>query len=235
MENFIELNNLDNLNDIESYFRDNPLEKYQRKSDILKLNYCGIPLIDWIKKCSLYEFNKDSEYAISKKTYKEIRHLITKLGIVVEKECIRINKAYYEKTNRLKQRVAEIITTKDSIFLTLTFTDKILNHTLAKSRRDYIRKFLKQFNCKYVANIDFGKVDDYIDDSGIKRKGTHREHYHALIQTDFIDNKLYKYGAISFERIHNTKDPTKLAKYIAKLSNHAIKESTKRSVLIYSR
>jgi hypothetical protein len=78
----------------------------------------------------------------------------------------------------------------------------------------------------YVANIDYGA----------KNK---REHYHALINCDKIDfSNWRKYGNINAERVKNKdieSDKIKLSKYIAKLSNHAIKETTKRSCLIYSR
>ena len=78
----------------------------------------------------------------------------------------------------------------------------------------------------YVANIDYGS----------KNK---REHYHALINCDKVDFKSWrKYGNINAKRVRNKdieSDKTKLSKYIAKLSNHAIKETTKRSCLIYSR
>lgn len=112
------------------------------------------------------------------------------------------------------------------LFLTLTFNDETLKDTSADTRRQYVRKYLKQFNCKYVANIDFGKEN-------------HREHYHAVICADKIDLSSWRiHGNINVERVRNRnieRDNTRLSKYICKLSNHAIKETTKRSSLIYSR
>lgn len=142
------------------------------------------------------------------------------------RECIKINKASYERTKRLKNRISDMLLNGNCIFLTLTFNDETLQDTTPKERRVAVSRYLKSFNCKYVANIDFGSQN-------------HREHYHAVINCDNISfDGWRKYGNINAERIRNRdikSDKTKLAKYICKLSNHAIKETTKRSSLIYSR
>lgn len=142
------------------------------------------------------------------------------------KECLKINKASYQRTSRLKKRIYEMLISGNCLFLTLTFNDDTLNNTSEATRRQYVRKYLKQFNCKYVANIDYGSIN-------------HREHYHAVIQSDTIDLKAWRvYGNINVERVRNRNidnDNTRLSKYICKLSNHAIKETTKRCSLMYSR
>lgn len=140
-------------------------------------------------------------------------------------ECEKMNKAYYERLKRLKTRVRDILTSGPSLFLTLTFNDDALERTSPEFRRIAVQRYLKQYKAKYVGNIDFGKTN-------------HREHYHALIGVDRVDNESWnKYGNIDFERvrIRSECDSLKLSKYINKLSNHAIKETTKRSALIYSR
>jgi len=140
-------------------------------------------------------------------------------------ECLKINKAYYNRLKRLKDRVKNILTSGPSLFLTLTFNDKALERTTPEFRRIAVQRYLKQYNCKYVGNIDFGKKN-------------HREHYHALIGVGRVDFESWsKYGNIDFEkvRLRNNCDSLKLSKYISKLTNHAIKETTKRSALIYSR
>lgn len=142
------------------------------------------------------------------------------------KECYRINDASYKRTKRLKERIQSMLLNGCCLFLTLTFNDDTLSNTTEKQRRVFVVRYLKSFGCSYVANIDFGKEN-------------HREHYHAVINTDRIDYSYWhKYGAIDGEKIRNKdirSDKTKLAKYICKLSNHAIKETTKRNSLIYSR
>ena len=141
-------------------------------------------------------------------------------------ECFKINNASYKRTRRLKERIESMLLSGSCLFLTLTFNDTTLATTTAKERRVAVSRYLKQFNCKYVANIDFGSKN-------------HREHYHAVINCEHVDYSSWnKYGNINGERIRNKdirSDKTKLAKYICKLSNHAIKETTKRSSLIYSR
>ena len=75
-----------------------------------------------------------------------------------------------------------------------------------------------------VANKDFGA-----------RNG--REHYHAaVLLKGKIDYSKWKYGCLNGQKIRlNGMSDVRLAKYIAKLTNHAIKETCKRNVLIYSR
>lgn len=141
-------------------------------------------------------------------------------------EALKINTASYKRTNRLKKRVADLLLSGECLFLTLTFTDDTLNNTSADTRRQYVRKYLKSCKCQYVANIDFGAQN-------------HREHYHALVNVSSIDfTEWHKFGAILAERVRNKNiesNKTRLSKYICKLSNHAIKETTKRSALLYSR
>lgn len=155
-------------------------------------------------------------------TAEELRSFLLKENEVFYLEAEKINHASYQRVKRLKTRISHFLESGKCCFLTLTFRDEVLDKTSAETRRTYIRKFLKNLKVPYVANKDFGK------DFG-------REHYHAVVQTDRIDLKSYNFGFIFAETIHKTKSNVKLAKYIAKLTNHAIKETTKRSVILYSR
>lgn len=141
-------------------------------------------------------------------------------------EAHKINHAFHGRTKRLQERVKSMLLNGNCLFLTLTFTDATLLETNSKTRRDYVRRYLKSFGVPYIANIDFGKLNK-------------REHYHAIINTSMIDYSPWrKYGNINGEKIRNKdieNDTKKLSKYVAKLSNHAIKETTKRCCLIYSR
>ena len=138
-------------------------------------------------------------------------------------EAQKINHATYQRVKRLKDRIAELLN-KPCLFLTLTFTTEKLENTSADTRRQKVRRFLSSFDCPFVANKDFGAKNG-------------REHYHAVIQIEHIDYSLWTYGAIKGLKVRLDENSTKerLAKYVAKLTNHAIKETTKRSVLIYSR
>lgn len=141
-------------------------------------------------------------------------------------ECLKLNHAYYKRSKRLCNRIETMLLNGDCLFLTLTFNDNYLSDSTDKERRVAVSRYLKQFNCPYVANIDFGGENG-------------REHYHAVINAPSIRFESWrKYGNINAKRIRNRgidTDTKRLAKYIAKLSNHAIKETTKRSCLIYSR
>lgn len=136
-------------------------------------------------------------------------------------EAQRINYASYKRVKRLKDKIAKMLESP-CIFLTFTFNDKTLQNTSAKTRRRIVRGFLSEYNTDYVANIDFGSENG-------------REHYHALIKSDNVDYSKYTYGAINGERVRSASDSVKLAKYISKLTNHAIKDTAKGSRMIYNR
>lgn len=137
-------------------------------------------------------------------------------------EARRINHASYYRVQRLKRRIVSMLESGECLFLTLTFTDATLGKTTEDTRRQAVRRYLKSFGVPYVANIDYGKKNG-------------REHYHAVIQTDHVDYSAYTYGAINGEKIHSAEDYVKLSKYVAKLTNHAIKQTNKRQVIIYSK
>lgn len=136
------------------------------------------------------------------------------------KNCERIFNAHRKKSERLKKRI-ETLLEKDCVFITFTFTDKVLENTSATTRRRYISRELNSLNVPYIANIDFGKQNE-------------REHYHGIAQVDYINRDSYDLGGIYVERIYN-KNSLSLAKYINKLTNHALKETTGSDRLLYSK
>jgi len=138
-------------------------------------------------------------------------------------EAHKVNYASYKRVKRLKERIERYLTMGECIWLTLTFTDDILAKTNQETRRKYVSRFLKSQSASYVANIDYGKQ-------------TEREHYHALVLCDYLDKSKWLYGFSYTERVKNhVNAAAKLSKYVSKLTNHAIKETTKRQVYIYSR
>lgn len=141
---------------------------------------------------------------------------------VLWEEAKKINHARYHRVRRLKHYIKNMLNLGDCVFLTFTFSDKTFSKVSDSSRKAYVQRFLTSYNTLYVANKDFGH-----------EKG--REHYHAVIRTDKVDFSEWKYGRIGGERVKSIEDSPKLAKYVAKLTNHAIKETTKRSNLMYSR
>lgn len=136
------------------------------------------------------------------------------------KTCERIFNAHRKKSQRLRKRIEKLLE-KPCVFITFTFEDKTLENTNQLTRRRYIQRELKSLGVPYIANIDFGKINE-------------REHYHGIAQTDWLNRETYDLGGIYVERISNS-NPTALAKYINKLTNHALKETTGTDRLIYSR
>lgn len=135
-------------------------------------------------------------------------------------EGYRLINNNYKRTSRLRDRISRICQ-KPSLFLTLTFTDDVLNKTSSATRRRYVARFLKSVAADYVGNIDYGEKNG-------------REHYHAVVLCDNIDHNAWPYGAINFKKITYTENSsTTIAKYVNKLTNHAIKETTKRCSLLY--
>lgn len=142
------------------------------------------------------------------------------------KEAHRINHATWKRVCHLKHRVQEIVESDTALFVTLTFTDDVLQSTNPKTRRQYVFRYLKAHCDCYVANKDFGAKNG-------------REHYHAIVSTydSGLNLELWrKYGNINVERVwHKPDDTIKIAKYVSKLTNHAIKCTAQRTALIYSR
>lgn len=146
------------------------------------------------------------------------------------KEAERVNNSNYHRVKRLSDRVYAMLQDNNCIFLTLTFRDDVLANTSEETRKKYIQRYLKEQCICYVANIDYGAKND-------------REHYHAVVipKSDKVDGSLYCYGAIDMKRVRNKKSDDneatskRLAKYVAKLTNHAIKHTVRQNRIIYSR
>ena len=155
---------------------------------------------------------------------KDREELINKISYPVFRCALNINNAFYHRKSRVKDRVSAMLKCGKCLFITLTFTDIVLNQTTYDKRRRYVREFLKEYSNYYIANIDFG------DKNG-------REHYHAIILCDYIDSKDWKYGFSKINTIvNNSKSAEITSKYVTKLSSHAIKKSTGRNFpLIYGR
>jgi hypothetical protein len=149
--------------------------------------------------------------------------------------ALRLNESQYRKSKRVRDKVKDLVINGNAIFVTLTFRDSVLAKTSPLTRRKYVARYLKQYSRVYVANVDFGNKNDYIDRKGNKRQGTEREHYHAIVSSE-LDFKAWKYGSVDVERVRNhDKDIKRTARYITKLTNHALKVEGLQPRLIYSR
>lgn len=137
--------------------------------------------------------------------------------------AMRLLESKKRKAKKVKDKIKDLVMTDNAIFLTLTFNNDTLENTSFETRRRYIARYLKANSTKYVANVDFGGL-----------KG--REHYHAVVDREIAFKDWHKYGAIKAERV-NTQyvDSERVSRYVAKLSNHALKVKGDVPRLIYSR
>ena len=153
----------------------------------------------------------------------ERKEFIELYGFTTFKIAHNLNRASYQRTARLKERIGEAVASGSAYFLTITFNNDTLAKTNEKTRRKYISRWLKSLTPFYVANIDYGKT-------------TAREHYHAIITADAPPPKTWSYGFIDILKVATSETDTKrVSKYISKLTNHAIKNTTKSKRIIYSR
>ena len=140
------------------------------------------------------------------------------------KQVESIQLSYRKKALRIKTYLNAWLEKGSVIFGTLTFTDDVLNNTSSKTRKRYVERYLKNADVAYIANVDYGAKND-------------REHYHFIIATG-NKNKLenWQYGFFNLKLVGNSEsDSIKVSKYVSKLTNHAIKNTNKRCVIIYSK
>lgn len=125
-----------------------------------------------------------------------------------------INK-FEQRKQHMKAKLEYYLENYKCSFITMTFDEDNIKY--ANDRN--IKLFLEKLDCDYIANVDYGGLNG-------------RKHYHAIITSQSIDLKLYKYGAINIEKINSTKNIDDMCYYILKLTCHGFKETDK---LIYSR
>ena len=138
-------------------------------------------------------------------------------------------KARYNKISRIKQHFIYMIMKKKNIyFLTFTFNDSYINKC-DRTKKDLIKNLLKEidFNSFIILNVDYGSQ-------------TERQHYHCIFGTNkdldlksILDKYYPCYSYTEKIRLDST-SIKKIPKYINKLSNHAIKDSTKGSRLYFN-
>lgn len=198
---------------------------YELKAKLLN----EVTILEDYKKVSrsYYSFiyNVESETVLSLDKARELEMFYEKFFPEEWKECRRISLSHRKRVLRLRRRITEMVLFSDCLFLTLTWKNSDLARLSPGSRRYYVKSFLNSLNVPYVANIDFGKKN-------------HREHYHAVVGVDKIDYSKWnkKFGSINGIKIRNeTDDLKRISKYIAKLTNHAIKETVGRNAVMYSR
>lgn len=194
---------------------------YKYKSDIMKLDICkDVNTFNWYMFLASNE-NYDSIPYDVYDLQDYFDDIYSRVGVSAILEAYRLNNARYHRTARLRKRIIDI-TSSHSYFLTFTFSDDFIDSKV-ESKRKYVQRFLKEHFNNYVGNVDYGFHNNRI-------------HFHAVACAKFFDPNLWKYGNLDYEVIFKTSDDDLvLARYIDKLVNHAIKETTKRNSLIYCR
>lgn len=162
------------------------------------------------------------EYVINLQNQVE-RYLKDPDLLVLWREAERINNAFWARKRRLKKRIVSMYIRAPSYFGTLTFTDEVLLSTSADTRRSYVQRFLKMRCIDYVANCDYGSINK-------------REHYHCVCIPYDFSSLDWSFGWSNFKLIRNSaSDFQRVSTYLTKLTNHALKYTTKNSKIIYSR
>lgn len=205
---------------------------------------------DYALKAQVYELGLDKvQRSWSRREYKakqnnDIEEIVKLEKVACENfeefgqlwiEAWRCNKNAYKRSARLWSRIYAMLVSGPCLFLTFTFDDDTLRDSDPALRRRWVRDFCKKHSDYYIANIDYGDKNE-------------REHYHAVIMADHVDYELWHYredkyshskvwrGGIKGKKIHTgIKDAKRLAHYVDKLTNHAVKETVKRNHVIYGK
>lgn len=139
----------------------------------------------------------------------------------------RILNNRYCKVSRIKKRLVYLITHFDYLyFCTFTFDDYFIKKC-DRSKRDLIKHCIIRFDIdvNYILNVDYGKKNE-------------REHYHCIIATNNNGNLrnylkcTYPFFTSCDSINKSNNDIKRLSKYINKLSNHCIKDSTKNKRVV---
>ena len=134
-------------------------------------------------------------------------------------EAQRVIDARKRKKNRYNQRIKEMVASYDTLFfVTLTFTDDVLNNTSSATRHRYVQRWLNENCFDYLANEDFGSKNG-------------RQHFHAVVS--FVSGiPIWEYGFSNAKKIvFNANDlkTSRLSGYLLKIANHGGKMGTGKS------
>ena len=199
--------------------------------------YEGLMLFGEIENISYSDLEKvANKIEKSQAYYNEADYQLSNYSDIELNEASKVNYASYKRVKRLQSRARDIILSNRAIFLTLTFNSDVFENMSKETRKQKITRFLKKTCINYFANIDFGGKNG-------------QEHYHALVVPKDEKINCYEYKELFYDANINFKKVVykldgnnnielaskRISKYITKLSNHAIKETTQQNKIIYSR
>lgn len=159
-----------------------------------------------------------------------------------EPDLFRVSKnvssSMYHRCKKCRSKISSIVQGGCAWFGTLTFKDSVLASTTYQTRRRYVARLLKSVSTCYVGNIDYG-------DKTKNKESKEREHYHFVCYSDHQPDLSWwgdNCGFFKVTKVGCSEDDLKaVSKYTAKLSRHALKNSTNEGSskpcprLIYSR
>lgn len=161
--------------------------------------------------------------------YNKNRYKAFKNGEVIERniEFERILSARYMKISRIHKRFVYLLTRSSYVwFCTFTFSNDYIDKS-DRTKRDLIKSVIKTHDFLYIVNVDYGKKNE-------------REHYHCILGTDidFDVNQFiqahYPCFCLAIQCKKGLNDYKRLSKYINKLTNHCIKDTTKNKRMLYN-
>ena len=184
------------------------------------------------------KFKKNLYFANPFKSWEDVQieivdYFVQELGypLLIVKEGVQMLQNDYKRRNRCLTKTTSIVNDNKTVYFgTLTFKDEVLDKTTPETRRKYVQRYLKGVSASYIANVDYG-------DKKKNPQSNEREHYHCLIA---VDSKpvSWDYGFCMFLEVPKDEvDQKRISKYIAKLTNHALKveRTGKAKRIIYSR
>ena len=160
-------------------------------------------------------------------------HFVLDLGYSpqIVREGIKMLSNNQKRRTRCLDKTTTLVNDNKTVYFgTLTFRDDVLNKTSSETRRKYVSRYLKSISSSYIANVDYG-------DKIKNPQSNEREHYRCLIAVDSIPVS-WEYGFCKFLEVRkDDEDKKRISKYIAKLTNHAMKveKTGKAKRIIYSR
>lgn len=159
----------------------------------------------------------------------------------------KVNRASYERRKRCRKRILRYQLSNKAVFGTLTLSNEVLEKISEETFRKYVQRYMKNYFVSYIANVDYGSQNERIHYHVV---GVPKDTWYDILNsTKVFHSKKQKwtttlttsewqenYGFDYWEILaDNDSTPGNVAKYIDKLTNHAFKESTKQSSIIYSR
>ena len=194
--------------------------KHKQAYLTLKLDILQRRISKWYFR-SLQETHINDQYLILDKKANMIKKFNKKYGKKAYETMELFNHAKYKRKIRIRDKTQNIVSSGTALFLTLTFTDQVLDSTNQLTRRRYVQRWCKSNSKVYVFNLDYGTLNQ-------------REHYHAILEAQ--STSTWNYGFKNSKRIRTSgTDVERTSKYISKLTNHQIKKSASLSRIGYSR